>query len=93
MEQRPRDRDREHDTHEGPGLEGSAVRDLEAAPGDDDRRETAPQLVAERQHVGRRAAYHGVEHDVQEPLEVPGADPRGSGPGRSDRSTGGEEAA
>ena len=70
MEQRPGNRDREHDTHEGPGLEGSAVRDLEPAPGDDDSRETAPELVAERQHVGRRAADHGIEHDVQEPLEV-----------------------
>ena len=30
----------------------------------------APQLVAERQHVGRRAADHRIEHDVQEPLEV-----------------------
>ena len=70
MEQRPRNRDPEHNTHEGPGLEGSAVRDLEPAPGDDDGRETAPQLVAERQHVGRRATDHGIEHDVQEPLEV-----------------------
>ena len=70
MEQRPGDRDPEDDAHERPRLERAAVRDLEAAPGDHDRREAAPQLVAERQHVGRRAADHGVEHDVQEPLEV-----------------------
>ena len=70
MEQRPGDRDPEHDTHERPRFERAAERDLEPAPRDDDRREAAPQLVAEREHFGRGAADHRIEHDVQEPLEV-----------------------
>ncbi len=70
VEQRAGNGDPEHELDDHPRLKRAAERDLESGPGDHHGGEPAPELEPERVNVGCRAADDGVEHHVQEALEI-----------------------